>query len=90
MLSLTLLFFFGVEEVCMMNGKARKSLKFLKMTERRELINSVQEKMELFSIKLTSTLNKEYESNRKAMNRNWSNQKANPLLKPIKYKSEFL
>ena len=61
--------------------KSQKVFKFLKKTERRELINSVQEKMELFSIKLTSTLDKEYESNRKAMNRNWSNQKANPALK---------
>ena len=48
--------------MCIMSGKARKSLKFLKKTERRELINSVQEKKELFSIKLTTTLNKEYES----------------------------
>ena len=40
----------------------------------------VSHKVELWSRKLTSKLHYE-KSNRKAMNTNWSNQKANPALK---------
>ena len=45
-----------------MSGKARKSLKFLKKTERRQLIDSLKEKKDIFSTELTTTFNKEYES----------------------------
>lgn len=42
--------------------KARKSLKFLKKTERKELINSLNEKRDLFNRNLSSLLSKDYEN----------------------------